>query len=507
MKQLIFFLLLPILLFAQEQPKVKVIYGSSTKEVKALKFKNDIYISSKDFAEKFSLNYFYNPDKKKAELKYYDQTLKLTANNPFVILTDKNLNQSSSIQIPVHLPIIQNEIYFPMKHFSSILEKLLKGKVIFPEIDISKTATIIEGEEKINNPKLSSIKITASEKVNGTLISINLNTKIKTMNHSLNKDTIFIIIPQVQIDLSLREYYFNKGLARKAVLTNIEDNAIIKICLNNNYSSYEVIQDVDNKSIMVTIHSKKFVQENPTIESKKNKWNFDVIVIDAGHGGRDYGAIGVNGAIEKEINLAIALKLGKIITENLSDIKVVYTRSNDKFIELYKRGKIANENNGKLFISIHCNSQIQKPGPANGFEVYLLRPGKTEDAISIAEAENKVIEFEDNPERYQKLTDENFILVSMAHSSYMKYSEKFAELLNKQVIGNLQIKSRGVKQAGFYVLVGASMPSVLVESGFISNTNDAAYLKSKEGQTEIAEAIFNAIKSFKIYYNKVIETE
>ncbi|MCW8805113.1 MAG: N-acetylmuramoyl-L-alanine amidase, partial [Ignavibacteriaceae bacterium] len=158
-----------------------------------------------------------------------------------------------------------------------------------------------------------------------------------------------------------------------------------------------------------------------------DKWNFDVVVIDAGHGGKDPGAIGISNLKEKDVTLAIALKLGEIFKKEMPDVKVVYTRNNDTFIDLYKRGKIANEKNGKLFLSIHCNSTKKKPSDASGAEVYLLRPGRTEEAIEIAETENSVIKYEDNPQRYEKLTDENFILVSMAHSAYMKYSEKFAE--------------------------------------------------------------------------------
>jgi len=184
----------------------------------------------------------------------------------------------------------------------------------------------------------------------------------------------------------------------------------------------------------------------------------------------------------------------------MPEVKVVYTRKTDTFIDLYKRGKIANEHNGKLFISIHCNSTPQKPTDANGFEVYLLRPGRTKEAISIAEFENSVIKYEDNPNRYEKLTDENFILVSMAHSSYMKYSEKFAEFLHKEFSKHPNLNSRGVKQAGFYVLVGASMPSVLVESGFLSNINDAKYLSSTKGQQKFAEFVFEAIKKYKENY-------
>ncbi|MBZ0200182.1 MAG: N-acetylmuramoyl-L-alanine amidase, partial [Ignavibacteriaceae bacterium] len=255
-----------------------------------------------------------------------------------------------------------------------------------------------------------------------------------------------------------------------------------------------------------TIHNKVFTKSE-TKNQFKDKWGMDVIVIDAGHGGKDAGAIGVNGTKEKDANLGIALKLGELIKQNLKDVKVVYTRSGDYFVELYKRGKIANEKNGKLFISIHCNSTKKKPSDASGFEVYLLRPGRTQEAIAIAETENSVIDYEDNPNRYQQLTDENFILVSMAHSSYMKYSEKFSEQLNNQFTKKLSLSSRGVKQAGFYVLVGASMPSVLIESGFLSNHSDAKYLTSKKGQQEIAESIFNAVKDYKLHYEKMIEAE
>ena len=136
-----------------------------------------------------------------------------------------------------------------------------------------------------------------------------------------------------------------------------------------------------------------------------------------------------------------------------------------------------------------------------------MRPGRTEEAIGIAERENKVIEYEEDPKRYQKLTDENFILVSMAHSSSMKYSEKFADMVHRQFEQNLSLTPRGVKQAGFYVLVGASMPSVLIETGYVSNPQDAAFLRSEKGQLQIAQSIVSSIKSFKTYYDRVIGSE
>jgi N-acetylmuramoyl-L-alanine amidase len=195
------------------------------------------------------------------------------------------------------------------------------------------------------------------------------------------------------------------------------------------------------------------------------------------------------------------LKVGEYIKKNMPGVKVVYTRDDDFFVELYKRGKIANEKGGDLFVSIHCNSTPERNSKARGFEIYLLRPGKTKDAIDIANIENSVIKYEDNPARYKELDDENYILTSMAHAAYMHHSEKFSGYLNESFKKHTNRVSRGVKQAGFYVLVGASMPNVLIELGFISNTEEENYLASQSGQEQLAKSIFEGIKAYKNYYD------
>jgi len=190
-----------------------------------------------------------------------------------------------------------------------------------------------------------------------------------------------------------------------------------------------------------------------------------------------------------------------LIKKEIPDIKVVYTRKTDRFVELYRRGQIANESEGKIFISIHCNSTERKPSSANGFEIYLLRPGKTEDAIRIAEKENDVVKLEkDFEDRYQELTEENFIILTMAQSSYVKQSERLAEMMEETMSAQMEGMRQPVKQAGFYVLVGASMPNVLVETGYLSNLKDERFLRSPAGQKKIATAILNALKGYKNEY-------
>ncbi len=239
--------------------------------------------------------------------------------------------------------------------------------------------------------------------------------------------------------------------------------------------------------------------------SAKKKWALDVIVLDAGHGGKDAGTIGFGKTKEKDVALGIVKKLGALLKKELPGTKIIYTRTDDTFVELDRRGQIANENGGKLFISIHCNSTPKKPSKANGFEVYILRPGRNDDAVRVAEMENAVIKLEDNPKRYKPLTDEQFIVVSMAQSAFVKYSDMVAGMINAEVKKLREIGTRGVNQAGFLVLVGASMPNMLIETGFLSNKKDEKFLQSERGQTQMASAICRAIKAYRVRYEAQIK--
>jgi N-acetylmuramoyl-L-alanine amidase len=240
-----------------------------------------------------------------------------------------------------------------------------------------------------------------------------------------------------------------------------------------------------------------------TVPRKKHpRPKLDVIVIDPGHGGKDAGSVGPGGYYEKQATLAISLKLGKLIEQELEGVKVVYTRSDDRFIELFKRGQIANKNKGKLFISIHCNSTPKKPSTASGFETYILRPGKTDAAIKVAARENAVVNLESDKERYVGLSDIDFILTSMARSQDVRYSEKFAGYVQQELGKQLSIRNRGVSQAGFYVLIGASMPNVLIETAFISNPKEETLLQTSASQFAYARGILSAIKKYKAHYER-----
>jgi len=257
------------------------------------------------------------------------------------------------------------------------------------------------------------------------------------------------------------------------------------------------------RDLLVTIRRSTSKKVEPPLKMS-GKWSLDVIVIDAGHGGQDAGAQGVNGAFEKDVTLAIARQLRDLLRELMPDTKVVMTRDSDIFIELYRRTQIANESNGKLFVSIHCNSMPTKPHPAHGCETYILRPGRNDDATRVASRENASIQFERSTDRYNGMTEDQIIIATMAQRSFVRMSENLAASIQKQTSANTPLSNRGVSQAGFFVLVGASMPNVLVETGFLSNTTDAQYLVSSKGQQALARAISDAIQLYAEAYSKSI---
>jgi N-acetylmuramoyl-L-alanine amidase len=504
-------------IFAQPFGNISVITDNGIKDIPSYNREKTIYFSIRDFAEAASINYFYNPKNGKIELKLDKYLLKITAKNPYFIITERTTGNQTIYQLPTSSYVFNDRIFIPLNFSINPIGNTWGKEITYSEpnkiivgnnIDISDVNFFAdkEIEESLPGSLFNITGLKVSERANGTLITLHSNKRIPSYYSSYKDGIVKIIFRQVKADLNKTNLEDLSGLIKKIKAKNIGPDTEFEFTVGEEYSTNEVMNVEGSNDILITIHNKIFTKAEDQKRTRE-KWNFDVIVIDPGHGGKDPGAIGVNNIKEKDINLNVALKLGKLIQKKMKDVKVVYTRSTDEFVDLYKRGKLANEQDGKLFISIHCNSTKRKSNEATGIEVYLLRPGRTQEAINIAERENQVIEYEDDPTRYEQLDDENFILVSMAHSSYMKYSENFADMLNTQFKHNTKLKARGVKQAGFYVLVGASMPSVLIESGFITNKKDVNYLNSSSGRTQLAEAIYGAIEEYRQYYEKQMEAE
>ncbi len=221
------------------------------------------------------------------------------------------------------------------------------------------------------------------------------------------------------------------------------------------------------------------------------------VVIDAGHGGKDPGAV-YKTIYEKDITLSVALKLGTLIKENFDDVKVIYTRSTDEFIELHKRAKIANDAKADLFICIHVNSN-KKPDPY-GAETYVMGLNKTQSNLDVAMTENAVIlkeeDYQKQYEGFDPHSPEAYIIFSLYQNAYLDLGLTLSSYIQEEY-KKMNRENRGVKQAGFLVLWKTTMPSVLTEIGFITNTDEVLYLTKEKNQWNYAKAIFNAFSKYK----------
>ncbi len=232
------------------------------------------------------------------------------------------------------------------------------------------------------------------------------------------------------------------------------------------------------------------------------------LIIDAGHGGHDPGAIGEYSQ-EKNINLTVALTFGRLVEQNCPGVKVVYTRTTDEFVELNERANIANRNKANLFISVHTNS-VPKGRLAEGFETYTLGMARAAENLNVAKRENAVITYEqDYEEKYEGFNPnsaESYIMFEFMQDKNMSQSVELAKGIQRNVIHTADRIDKGVHQAGFLVLRKTSMPSCLVELGFISTPDEEQYLNSDAGISQLAHGLFNAFVEYRNKYDKHIVT-
>lgn len=235
---------------------------------------------------------------------------------------------------------------------------------------------------------------------------------------------------------------------------------------------------------------------NPKISISQNY--LDKIVIDAGHGGKDPGASGKYSR-EKDVVLNIALQTGKELKKLHPEVEIIYTRKTDIFIPLKERAEIANKANADLFVSIHCNSNTSSQ--PHGSETYVMGLHKSEANLDVAKKENAAILFEEDYEQnydgFDPTSDESHIIFNFFQNSFLSQNLDLASKMQSKFSIYTPLRNRGVKQAGFWVLYKTTMPGVLIETGFLSNSNDEKFLNSKEGQTQLSKAIANAISEYK----------
>jgi len=309
--------------------------------------------------------------------------------------------------------------------------------------------------------------------------------KPATENSSKNKSRSSRFVDNLYILILYRSCY-NKTPKTNQINRELMGIQSLKTLLNKRFI----------RPILMSAFSLFFIPSVQGTDGLSDK--LDVVVLDAGHGGHDPGAIGSK-TKEKDIVLAITLKLGEYIEQNIPDIKVIYTRNKDTFVELHERANIANRNNADLFISIHANWWTNSK--TYGSETFTMGTSSDDRNLQVAMKENSVITLEDdysaNYEGFDPNSAESYIIFNLMQKTYTAQSIEFADLVQHQFKERARRHDRGVKQERFLVLWKTTMPSVLIETGFITNPAEQRYLMSEEGQEYLASAIYRAFKEYK----------
>jgi len=461
--------------------------GSSSSSITHIQKRNGVpYFSATELAELFNVNTYYNPQAQKLILYFPDKRLKLSAYTSYVMVND------NIFHFPHPVVLDGGDLLVPVLDFVGILQSALDIPMQYnPQIPAL----------RFDYSLVNITNVIIEEKKNGTLIRLPVTREFRENEYAawLRQGWFYLTVAGGNIDARRLSQAPTAGVVRRIVPIQKEGSVQLAFRLRGEVEDYEVYQNDDPREIVLSLRTPTN-RTKDRLNEARSRWKLDRIVLDAGHGGKDPGAIGPGGLKEKDVVLDITKRLGRIIEKNLPDVKVIYTRQKDVFIPLQDRTKIANEQNGKLFVSIHANSNPNHR--ILGFETYLLRPGKTEDAIDVAERENSVIRFEESTDFYKQFDNETLILATMMQSAFMKESEDFASMVQVGLRKHLSSEDRGVKQAGFYVLVGASMPNILVETGYISNSKEARKLRTAEYRQQIAQGIYQGIVEFKKKYDQ-----
>lgn len=382
-------------------------------------------------------------------------------------------------------------------HHLPVPPRMLKGELYLPLDILLPYAPFVRGKLKWKKKEVNILGVSIEERANGTLIVVRTSEPLRA-EAALASGWLHLTLYRGRLDTTAMGSLRPKGTVREVRAYQYSHSAQISFRLKPGVSEYRIYPSPDPKKVVVLLWRR------PKKPKKQEMWAYRTVVIDPGHGGRDEGAVGPTGLKEKDVVLDIALRLAKLLREELG-MQVVLTRTEDVFVPLQERARIAVNGGGQLFVSLHCNSS--KNPKVAGVETYFLSDAKTEDAREVAKRENASLRFE---EVIPSLKEDNFtlkdILTDMLSDQFLKESQKLAACIQEELVRGLGLEDRGVKQAGFYVMLGteAAMPSVLVELGFISNRREERLLKTSAFRRRAALALFRGIRNFKEQQERAI---
>lgn len=390
--------------------------------------------------------------------------------------------------------IIKGALFVPAKTFSPLLDLAHPDNVIWDAAD----NTLRIDEEWFNLTDLA-----ISPKQNGLLIEIFMPSPLKYQIYQSEGNWLNIEFPDGKVNRNKIMSSVNRACIKNVNVFQFETSAQISLQLKFGFQKHYEIFQSDPGRLQISVENETFVADS--VETSLIRIGpdekVDIVVIDAGHGGDDFGAIGRSKKTrEKDITLEIANELARLVRRD-KKLKVVMTRTSDEFVPLDKRAQLANDARADLFISIHCNAAPQSS--AHGFEIFYLAPAKSDSARAVAQFENAPFLLADPTLSKDTVGDLAVILNDMIQREFSTESADLAYMTDMEMRKNLDIKSRGVDHAGFIVLNRVYMPSVLVESAFISNKNEEKLLRGDDFQKKLAQSLYNAILRFKAKYERI----
>lgn len=474
-------------------------------EIRVLTIEGSKYLSLQDLAAACGVRTYYRKESGKLVLFFSEVKIKIPAYSTFIMF------DSQILHMPQPAVRIDEDMYIPVYPFMDYLKDRAVSdlqyvftergtEMLLRDNRIKDAALLREIALKQRTRGNLLLKVDYEEKANGITARIKTKGTFKDADLSYffkDDDWFYLTVYGASCDSTALSALAPSPSIQRVEAIPKENSVQLMLQLNRKFTSADAHFDLRTGRILVSLFLPLNRNIKQKIERAKTAWVVDTVVLDPGHGGKDPGTPGRWGQMhEKDIVLDVALRVGELL-EKKSDLKVVYTRKTDKFVPLWKRAEIANKNSGKIFISLHVDGNENHN--VDGVCFYLLRPGKSEDAIKVAEAENSVIQLEEESDKakYEGYDDITNILANMVHSVNMRDSERMAEIFSKHFGQDVDQKNRGVKQAGFYVLVGADMPKLLCELGFNSNRGEARKLNRSRHRQQIAEAICNSIIEFK----------
>jgi N-acetylmuramoyl-L-alanine amidase len=443
------------------------------------------FIDGVDLSKKLKMQMFWQGDADFLQIGASSWVL----GNAWVSTKDSSFLLQSPVQGKLN---DKRSFWLPLPSSLDVFEQIL-GKPL--EYDSSSAKIIIKMPEILKD--IWSVNLDSRN--NGDVLEIKLSKAFAAEQFYAHPNYILRINGAI-IDSSMFQDLIKKSsMLNRAIPIQDAKSAQLTLTLKDNCESVELIKKDEGKTLQIVMRKKQSAAKpaaSPPVAQTKQSGKIKTIVIDPGHGGKDPGAIGHNGYKEKDIVLTVGQKLKKKLEEKGFTAKL--TRNTDEFIELKDRPKMASDWGGDLFISLHCNAVPKiNQSRTQGFIFYILRAGGSEEDKAIARRENQVVTLESNKKGKNEISPAEWIILDNQLALYAEKSALFAgHLVEAFEGGQIRKFQTGASQAGFMVLVGAYMPAVLAELGFITHPHDGEVLNSEKGQNEIVDKLVKAIESF-----------